>query len=62
MLVLSRKKNERIVLIHSGVEMVVTVADVKGDKIRLGIEAPIEVKVYRQELWEVIKRLGNDKR
>jgi carbon storage regulator len=51
MLVLSRKKNESIVINDS---IVVTVVDVRGDKVRIGIEAPREVSVHRQEVLEAI--------
>ena len=47
MLVLTRRKNQSIVI---GDEIVVTVLEVKGDQIRLGITAPREVQVYREEL------------
>jgi carbon storage regulator len=47
MLVLSRKQNERI---RVGDSVVVTVVRVSGDKVRLGIEAPPEVRVLREEL------------
>jgi len=46
-LVLTRRKNQSIVI---GDEIVVTVLEVKGDQIRLGITAPREVQVYREEL------------
>jgi carbon storage regulator len=46
-LVLTRRKNQSIVI---GSDIVVTVLDVKGDQIRLGITAPREVQVYREEL------------
>ncbi len=49
MLVLSRKVGERIVLPDSGV--VLTVLGIRGGQIRLGISAPGEVAVYREELW-----------
>lgn len=49
MLVLSRKVGERIVLPDSGV--VLTVLGIRGGQIRLGISAPPEVAVYREELW-----------
>ena len=52
MLVLSRKLNESIVI---GENIVVTVIDIRGDKIRLGIEAPRHVSVHRQEIYERIK-------
>jgi carbon storage regulator len=53
MLVLSRKRDERIVI---GDNIVITVVDVRGDKVRLGIEAPIDVPVHRQEVLDALKR------
>jgi carbon storage regulator len=52
MLVLSRKKNERIVIADN---IVITVVEVKGDKVRLGIEAPDEIPVHRHEVWAAIQ-------
>lgn len=51
MLVLTRKPGERIVIAEN---IVVTVVEVKGDNIRIGIDAPREVKVYRGEIYEAI--------
>lgn len=51
MLVLSRKKNERIVI---GDGIVITVISIQGDKVRLGVEAPKEVAVHRQEVHDAI--------
>lgn len=53
MLVLSRKKNERI---RIGEDITLTVVEIKGDKVRLGIEAPTEVPVHRQEVYDAVKR------
>ena len=53
MLVLSRKKNESIVINN---EITVVVVEIRGDKVRLGIEAPKEVPVHRREVYEAIKR------
>jgi carbon storage regulator len=53
MLVLSRKRDERIVI---GDNIVITVVEVRGDKVRLGIEAPAEVPVHRQEVIEAMRR------
>jgi carbon storage regulator len=53
MLVLSRKKNESIVIDGN---IVVTVVEIKGDKVRLGIAAPSEVPVHRFEVFEAIRR------
>jgi len=52
MLVLSRKKNESIIIRD---DIVVTVVEVRGDKVRLGIDAPREVAVHRREIYEAIK-------
>ena len=52
MLVLTRRKNQSIVI---GGDIVVTVLEVKGDQIRLGITAPRDVQVYRSELLEAIE-------
>lgn len=53
MLVLSRKRDERIVI---GDNIVITVVEVRGDKVRLGIEAPNDVPVHRQEVLDAIRR------
>lgn len=53
MLVLSRQRDESIII---GDNVVVTIVDVRGDKVRLGIEAPIEIPVHRQEVYEAIQR------
>ena len=50
MLVLSRKKDQRI---QVGDDIYVTVVEIRGDKVRIGIDAPREVKVMREELVEV---------
>jgi carbon storage regulator len=57
MLVLSRKMNESIVIRD---DIVVTVVEIRGDKVRLGIEAPKEVAVHRREVYEKIKETGRD--
>lgn len=51
MLVLSRKKNESIVIDE---KIVITVVEIRGDKVRLGIEAPKEVPVHREEVYRAI--------
>ena len=53
MLVLSRKKNERIVI---GKDVSVSVVEIRGDKVRLGVDAPKEVPVHRQEVADAIAR------
>ena len=51
MLVLSRKKNESIVINN---DVIITVIEVRGDKVRLGIVAPKDVPVHREEVYEAI--------
>ena len=53
MLVLSRHRDECVVI---GNNIIVRVVDIRGDKVRLGIEAPSDVPVHRQEVWEAIQR------
>jgi carbon storage regulator len=52
MLVLSRKKNESIVINN---DIVITVVEIRGDKVRLGIVAPKDVPVHRQEVYDAIR-------
>ena len=53
MLVLSRKKNESIVINN---DITVVVVEIRGDKARLGVEAPKEVPVHRREVYDAIRR------
>ena len=53
MLVLSRKKNESIVIDNN---ITIVVVEIRGDKVRLGVEAPKEVPVHRREVYDAIKR------
>ena len=53
MLVLSRQRDESIII---GENIVITVVDIRGDKVRLGIQAPTEIPVHRQEVYEAIQR------
>lgn len=53
MLVLSRQRDETIMI---GDDIEVTVVDIRGDKVRLGIQAPTEIPVHRQEVYEAIQR------
>ncbi len=53
MLVLSRKKNESIVIND---DITIVVVEIRGDKVRLGVEAPKEVPVHRREVFEAIHR------
>lgn len=60
MLVLSRHKDERIVIPSAGIEIVLV--EIRGDKVRLGIEAPAETKVWRSEVWDRIQADGKEER
>jgi len=53
MLVLSRQRDESIII---GDNIVVTIVDIRGDKVRLGIEAPTEIPVHRREVFDAIQR------
>ena len=53
MLVLQRKKNQALIIGH-GIEVVVT--DIKGDSVKIGIKAPLEVPVFRKEIYEMIQK------
>ena len=53
MLVLSRKRDERILI---GDNIVITIVDIRGDKVRIGVEAPSHVPVHRQEIVEALQR------
>ena len=52
MIVFSRKKNESIVI---NSDITITVVEIRGDKVRLGIEAPKDVTVHRREVYEAIQ-------
>lgn len=53
MLVLSRHRDESIII---GDDIVVTIVDIRGDKVRLGIQAPSDIPVHRQEIFDAIQR------
>ncbi len=53
MLVLSRQKDETIMI---GDDIEITVVDIRGDKVRLGISAPSEIPVHRKEVYDAIRR------
>ena len=57
MLVLSRQRDETIMI---GDNIEITVVDIRGDKVRLGINAPKEIPVHRKEVWESIQRENRD--
>ena len=53
MLVLSRHRDESIMI---GDDIVITIVDIRGDKVRLGIDAPQAIPVHRQEVYDAIQR------
>jgi len=53
MLVLSRHRDESIMI---GDNIVITIVDIRGDKVRIGIQAPTNVPVHREEIYEAIQR------
>ena len=53
MLVLSRQKDQTIMI---GDNIEITVVDIRGDKVRLGISAPAQIPVHRKEVYEAIQR------
>ena len=53
MLVLSRQRDETIMI---GDDIELTIVDIRGDKVRIGIDAPIHVAVHRKEVYDAIKR------
>jgi carbon storage regulator len=52
MLILSRKTNEKIVI---GDDVVISIVEIRGDQVRIGIDAPRTVKVHRQEVFDAIQ-------
>ena len=54
MLVLSRKKDEQIIISLGSMRVTVKVVDVRGDRVRLGIDAPESVAVHRQEVFDAL--------
>lgn len=53
MLVLSRKRDE---VIRIGNDIIITVVEIRSDKVRIGIEAPVTTPVHRQEVYDAIQR------
>lgn len=59
MLVLTRRTDERIMI---GDDIVITIVETRPDKVRIGIDAPKEVPVYREEVYDAIRRDGKEGR
>jgi carbon storage regulator len=60
MLVLTRKCGEKVVMPEQ--DVVITVLEVRGDRVRLGIEAPANIRVHRQEIWQRIQQQGQSEK
>ena len=58
MLVLSRQRDESIMI---GDDIEVTIVDIRGDKVRLGINAPKNVSVHRKEVYDAIRRENKER-
>ena len=58
MLVLSRQRDQTIVI---GDSIRITIVDVRGDKVRIGIDAPRDVAVHREEVYDAIQRELSEK-
>jgi carbon storage regulator len=58
MLVLSRQRDESIMI---GDDVEITIVDVRGDKVRLGITAPKQIPVHRREIYDAIQREKQEK-
>jgi carbon storage regulator len=58
MLILSRHRDESIII---GDDVVITVVDIRGDRVKLGIAAPIETSIHRQEIYDRIRREGRER-
>jgi carbon storage regulator len=57
MLVLSRQRDESIIIADN---IKITIVDIRGDKVRLGIDAPKEIPVHRQEVFDAIQRENDE--
>lgn len=60
MLILSRKRDEAIVVGDGKDKVTIVVVDIRGDKVRIGIQAHEETPVHRQEVYDAIKRANGD--
>ncbi len=54
MLVLSRQKDESVIIADG--EIVITVVDIRGDKVRLGFAASTDIPIHRKEIWDKIQK------
>lgn len=61
MLVLSRKRNEKIIIGSGENKIEIMIVDIKGDKVRLGIQAKAEIPIHREEVWNIIQKENESK-
>lgn len=52
MLILSRNKGQKIMVNH---DIIISILEVTGDQVRIGIEAPADISIYREEIYEAIQ-------
>ncbi len=57
MLILSRSKGQKIMINH---DIVISIVEVSGDQVRIGIEAPEQVSIYREEIYNAIQEQNKD--
>lgn len=57
MLILSRNKGQKIMISQ---DIVISVVDISGDQVKIGIEAPENVTIYREEIYELIQKQNKD--
>ncbi|WP_068783806.1 carbon storage regulator CsrA [Paenibacillus phocaensis] len=57
MLILSRSKGQKIMINH---DIVISIVEVSGDQVRVGIEAPEQVSIYREEIYHAIQQQNMD--
>jgi len=60
-LVLSRKRNEKIIIGSGENKIEIMIVDIKGDKVRLGIQAKAEIPIHREEVWNIIQKENESK-
>ena len=60
-LVLSRKKDEKIIIGDGDNKITIMIIEIRGDKCRLGIEAPKEIPINREEVWAAIQKENEEK-
>jgi carbon storage regulator len=59
MLVLSRRRDEQIVVGEGESQVVITVIEVRGDRVRIGVEARKDIEIHRKEVYDVIHKADN---